>query len=103
MTPEHFLLLWEKQYGSLKTQTEMREKFLLRTEVAKIITFPEELVKKSLLYSPKLKVILKELVNGKITPERPVPYGTFSKDIFVSGSTATGTHRTWQEAQREMN
>lgn len=103
MTPEHFLLLWENQYGTLKAQPDLREKFLLRSEVSKIITFPEELVKKSLLYSPKLKVILKELVNGKITPERPVPYGTLSRDIFVSGSTSTGTHRTWQEAQREMN
>lgn len=103
MTPEHFLLLWENQQGSLKDRPELRELFLERAEVGEIITYPEDLVRKSLLYSPKLETILEELAGGKVTPERPVPYGPISKDMFATGPTTSPTHRTWQEAQSEMS
>ena len=107
MNRRELLERWEETHQSLQDSPQLREQFLQREEVPKILDYEEDEIVACVAAEKRLAVILslleeRELEKRRANPPRRVPYGTLSKKE-AAGPTGSSEPRQFSDGAKERH
>lgn len=107
MNRRELLDLWEQTHQSLQDSPRLREQFLQREEVPKILDYEDDEIGACIAAKKKLADILsllekRELERRRANPPQRVPYGTLSKQEAV-GPTGSSEPRQFSDGAKERH
>lgn len=105
MEPQEALTFWESCHQSLDHKPELREEFLSRQVLQKILDFPDEDVRACIREEPRLIKILdlleeRQALARESNPPKRVPYGTYGRKE-IAGPIGSAQPRQFSDGANE--